>query len=283
MGAASTSRFAVIGNPITHSRSPEIHAAFADAAGITLRYERVLAETDVNSASGFAATVSHLRDEGFRGANVTVPFKPEAAQLANTVSSRAQCGAANTLCFNHDGIHADNTDGVGLVRDIRDNLSHPLQGLRILLLGAGGAARSVIADLAAEKPAVIALANRTETRAQELVADLLTRADIGPVLQPVAMARLPASRFDLVINATSASLAESLPLVPISCFADGALAYDMMYGKGLTPFLALARNAGAAVADGAGMLVEQAAESFFIWHGIRPSTAPVVQRLRVPL
>ncbi|MCL2344937.1 MAG: shikimate dehydrogenase [Desulfobulbus sp.] len=265
--------YAVFGNPIAHSRSPAIHAAFAAATGEDLRYEARLAPL-----AGFAGAIAEFVAAGGRGANVTVPFKEEACRLSNRLSERAaRAGAVNTLTFSDGEICGDNTDGVGLVQDIAGNLGFPLSGRRILLLGAGGAARGAIAPLLAAKPASLHIANRSADKALAL-ADLF--ADIAPVTTS-NFAELTGKCFDLVINATSASLAgENLPL-PEDLFAAGALAYDMMYGKGETPFLHWARIQGAARrADGLGMLVEQAAEAFRIWRGKRPDTAPVLAELR---
>ena len=268
--------YAVFGNPIAHSKSPAIHAAFAAASGQDLRYEARLAAVD-----GFFQAISEFVAAGGKGANVTVPFKEEAFRLATRLSERAaRAGAVNTLVFDGAGIFGDNTDGAGLVADIVNNLAFPLTGKRILLLGAGGASRGVIAPLLAERPAALCIANRSADKAVALAdafADV-ARVDAG------SFAETEGKSFDLVINATSASLSgESLPLPP-GIFAAGCLAYDMMYGKGETPFLQLARQQGAArCADGLGMLVEQAAEAFFVWRGIRPATAPVLAELRAGL
>ena len=202
--------------------------------------------------------------------------------MATDHSQRAiAAGAANTLCFGPapNVVFADNTDGVGLVRDIRQNIGAPISQQRVLVLGAGGAARGVLAALAAEGPAELAIANRTFSKAQQLLADL------SPYLHDIRahvidIAALPEYRFDLVINATSASLFEDLPLIPRACFDQNGLAYDMMYGKGLTPFLALAQVSGAQAVDGIGMLVEQAAESCWLWRGVRPETKPVISMLK---
>lgn len=265
--------YCVFGNPIAHSRSPAIHAAFARATAQDLVYEARLAAVD-----GFAEAVSRFVAEGGKGANVTVPFKEEAFRLSTRLSERAaQAGAVNTLGFAAGEVLGDNTDGAGLVRDIAHNLEFPLVGRRILLLGAGGAARGVIAPLLAEQPAVLCIANRTADKARTLAGAF---ADLAPVVAG-SFDELAGQSFDLVINATSASLSgASLPL-PAGLFAPGSLAYDMMYGKGETPFLALAREQGAASrADGLGMLVEQAAEAFFVWRGMRPETATVLRELR---
>ena len=272
-------QYAVIGNPISHSRSPEIHAAFAAQLGHRFSYVRIEAPLD-----NFVGAVDAFRRIGGIGANVTVPFKLEAFALATKRSPRAViAGAANTLCFGpreNNAVFADNTDGVGLVRDIRENLGQAITGRRVLMLGAGGAARSVLAALAAESPAELAIANRTQHKAQRLLMDL--SPCVGDLrVHVIDVAALPGHRFDLVINATSASLFEDLPLIPPSCFDQHALAYDMMYGKGLTPFLALARSAGARTVDGVGMLVEQAAEACWLWRGVRPDTKPVISALKV--
>ncbi len=264
--------YAIIGNPVAHSLSPRVHPLFAAATGQELSYERVLAPLD-----GFVETVRAFRASGARGCNITVPFKVEAFQLATTHSARAlQAGAANTLRFENDSIYADNTDGVGLVNDLENNLDFNLVGSRILLLGAGGAARGVLGPLLARSPKCIVIVNRTAARADELVAGF---GNAGPV-SASTFAGLTDKQFDLIINSTSASLSnKSLPL-PAGVFAENALAYEMLYGKGTTPFMALAQSAGARSADGLGMLVEQAAEAFLVWRGVRPTTAAVLAALR---
>ncbi len=271
-----TDRYCVFGNPVAHSRSPAIHAAFAAATGQALTYEARLAAVD-----GFREAVFNFRAEGGKGANVTVPFKEEAFRLSTRLSPRAErAGAVNTLAFAANEIHGDNTDGAGLVRDIEVNLGFSLAGKRILLLGAGGAARGVIAPLLACKPAALTIANRSADKAEALAQQFsdLAAVDAGN------FAKTAGRRFDAVINATSASLSgEALPL-PAGIFAPGSLAYDMMYGKGETPFLTLARAQGAAhLADGLGMLVEQAAEAFLVWRGVRPDSRPVLAALRTQL
>lgn len=262
-------RYAVFGNPIGHSKSPLIHRLFAEQTGQDIVYEAILAPI-----GGFPAAVADFVRAGGRGANVTVPFKEEAYRLCDEVSARARLAqAVNTMTFAAGRIHGDNTDGVGLVRDLRDNLGFPLAGCRILLLGAGGAARGVIGSLLAEHPAELFIANRTASRAEHLA------AHFGGVARGGGFTRLAGRRFDLLINATSAGLTDSpLPLPP-SVFAPGALAYEMLYGR-KTPFMRQAEEAGCRVADGLGMLVEQAAEAFCIWRGIRPWTAPVLACLR---
>jgi shikimate dehydrogenase len=290
-----TDRYAVIGNPISHSKSPLIHAQFARQTGQDLSYEAILAPMN-----GFRDTVLALRDEGCRGMNVTVPFKFEAFQLATQLTVRAQAAqAVNTLKFDGTEIIGDNTDGAGLVADIERNLGFILQGKRVLLMGAGGAAYGVALPLL-NAGAMVTVANRTEDKAYQLAALFSAH---GPI-QGSSYIALAGSEFDCVINATSSSLADSLPPLPrgerasllsspnssfsiaenTKCggiFAPNALAYDMMYGKE-TPFLIFAKEQGAArLADGLGMLVEQAAESFFLWRTIRPDTAPVIAKLRL--
>ena len=268
-----TDRYCVLGNPVAHSRSPAIHARFAEQCAQDLSYEALLAPLD-----GFAGTVAQFVAAGGKGANVTVPFKEEAFRLSARRSARAErAGAVNTLVFGEDGIFGDNTDGAGLVRDIEANLGVALAGKRILLLGAGGAARGVIAPLLACRPASLFIANRNADKAEALAREF---SDLA-VVDAGNFAKTAGHGFDIVINATSASLSgESLPLPP-GIHAPGSLAYDMMYGKGETPFLAQARQHGAArLADGLGMLVEQAAEAFLVWRGVRPETAPVLAEMR---
>jgi shikimate dehydrogenase len=265
-----TDSYAVFGNPIAHSKSPLIHAAFARQTGQDLTYAALLAPLD-----GFSAAVASFRAAGGLGANVTVPFKEQAYALATRLTPRAQAaGAVNTLQFETDGVLGDNTDGAGLVRDLVANLGVSLAGKRILLMGAGGAARGVILPLLEQQPASVFIVNRTADKASALVQAFAA----GSKLSGGGYAALMGS-FDVVINATAASLAGNLPPLPDDVFAADALAYDMMYGKD-TPFLAFARAHGARTADGLGMLVEQAAEAFLLWRGVRPDTAPVMQMLR---
>jgi shikimate dehydrogenase len=266
-----TDVYAVFGNPIAHSKSPLIHAAFAGQTGQDMVYSARLAPLE-----GFRDTVLAFIAEGGRGANVTVPFKEQAFALATRRSARAEmAGAVNTLKFEPDGIFGDNTDGAGLVRDLAGNLGVALAGKRILLMGAGGAARGVILPLLEQAPSRLFIANRTADKAVALARSFSAGRDI---LAAGGYEQLSAS-FDVVINATAASLAGDLPPLPDEVFAEGALAYDMMYGKD-TPFLAFARDRGAGTADGLGMLVEQAAESFYLWRGVRPDTEPVIRMLR---
>jgi shikimate dehydrogenase len=262
-------KYAVIGNPIAHSRSPQIHAAFARATGQDLSYERLLAPLD-----GFLATVEAFAGSGGKGLNVTVPFKLEAFALAVAHSPRARLsGAVNTLKRTGDGWYGDNTDGPGVVRDITHNLGVALAGRDILVLGAGGASRGIMSSVLAERPRSLTVCNRTFAKA-EAIAQLF--ASYGPVsaARPSALA---GRSFDVVINATSAGLTEQSPPVwPLASVASGAFAYDMIYADAPTPFRRWAEANGAAcTADGIGMLIEQAAESFFLWRGVRPDTTPV--------
>lgn len=269
-------RYAVIGNPIAHSKSPQIHAAFARQTGQELSYEALLAPVD-----GFAQTVADFRAHGGRGLNVTVPFKLEAFALAERHTARAQAaGAVNTLAFGADGILGDNTDGAGLVRDLTANLDFALAGRRILLLGAGGATRGVLLPLLDSRPARLTIANRTVAKAEALSTLFAARAG-DCVLDACGFDALAGRRFDLVINATAASLADELPPLPPGLYAEGALAYDMMYGRDPTRFMRAAlADSAARAADGLGMLVEQAAESFTLWRGVRPDSSPVLAALR---
>jgi shikimate dehydrogenase len=273
-----TDRYGVIGNPVAHSKSPQIHAAFARQTGQDIEYTRLLAPPD-----GFRGAMENFRAAGGRGANVTVPFKLEAFDLADEVSQRAKdAQAANFLNFDGGRIRADNTDGAGLIRDITGNLGFSIAGQRLLLMGAGGAARGALQPLLAQQPAILTIANRTAEKALQLAeAYRYHPSAASSVLSGLRYDELAGHHFDLLINATSSSLQGELPPLPAGVFADASLAYDMMYGKGLTPFLAFAQFQGAArLADGLGMLVEQAAESFFLWRGVRPETRPVIELLR---
>ena len=267
-------RYALIGHPVEHSKSPLIHAAFARQTRQKLSYRALLAPLD-----GFSDTVQMFRKEGGHGANITVPFKIEACSLATRLTERARlAGAVNTLTFVNDAVVGDNTDGIGLVRDLIVNLACPLAGRHVLLLGAGGAARGVLFPLFQTKPVSLTVVNRTVERAQEL------RAAFAPYAGQTAFTAggfqdLDGWEFDVVINATSASLENKTLPLPNSIFAPNAFAYDMMYGD--TPFLAWARSAGVTqLSDGLGMLVEQAAESFALWRGVRPKSARVLRELR---
>ncbi|CAG0939706.1 shikimate dehydrogenase [Gallionellaceae bacterium] len=266
-----TDRYAVIGNPIAHSKSPLIHAEFARQTGQDLNYEAIEAPLD-----GFAATIARLRNEGYKGCNITVPFKFEAYQLCNQLTGRARAAqAVNTLLFEEGEILGDNTDGAGLIADIEQNVGCKLLFKRVLLMGAGGAAHGVIWQLFNAGASVV-IANRTVDKAQQLAAEFVS---YGTVFASSYEA-LAGKQFDVVINATSSSLSDELPPLPSGIFAPHALAYDMMYGRE-TPFMKFARAQGAAtISDGLGMLVEQAAEAFFKWRSVRPDTAPVLAKLR---
>jgi shikimate dehydrogenase len=268
-------QYCVIGNPIGHSRSPDIHAAFAAETGQDIVYERVLAPLD-----GFAETVRGLIERGYRGANVTVPFKLEAASLATRLEERARlAGAVNTLRFENGEIVGDNTDGPGLVADIVRNAGVPLGGKRVLLLGAGGAARGVILPILLHGPQAIVIANRTRATADALVAQFASQAAHPGQVSACGFDDI-AGAFDVVINATSASLSSSMPPVPAAAFSRNTLALDMMYGNKPSPFMEFAASHGATTRDGLGMLVEQAAEAFAIWRGVRPQTAAILEQMR---
>ncbi len=269
-------RYAVIGNPIGHSKSPLIHGTFAKTTRQKLEYIAIEGPLDA-----FAEAVHTFRAEGGCGMNVTAPFKLQAFELATERLPRAElAGAANALKFVDDRILADNFDGVGLVNDIQRNLGVPLAGKRVLVLGAGGAVRGALLPFLAQKPAVLVMANRTIKKAQALAREVATYGTIvGGGYQDVED-----QPFDVVVNATSASLRSELPPISPSVFGEDALAYELVYGKGLTPFLRLASNAGVRrLADGVGMLVEQAAETFVWWRGVRPDTRPLIDKLTVPL
>ena len=277
-----TDRYAVIGHPIAHSKSPLIHGLFAQATGQDMRYEAIDGGAD---AGGFERALAAFRAAGGKGMNVTLPFKLRALAAADEASEDARlAGAANALRFEGGRTEARNFDGIGLVRDIEVNLGVPLPGRRVLLLGAGGATRGALLPLARAGAARILIANRTPGKAAELARELAPHLG-GCVIEGGGFGALAAGdAFDVVINATAASLSGEAPAVPASAFAPGALAYDMMYGQGLTPFLGLAQHAGGArLADGVGMLVEQAAEAFAWWRGVRPDTGVALARLTVPL
>jgi shikimate dehydrogenase len=269
-------RYAVIGNPVEHSRSPFIHAQFAQATGQDLTYGRLACPID-----RFESTVRQFAASGARGCNVTVPFKFEAARLAARCTERASlAGAANTLRFDTDGWLADNTDGVGLVRDIEANAKVGLAGCRILLIGAGGAAAGALGALLLARPAALVVANRTMARAQALVQRHAALATTRSVTLAASGLEDCAGSFDVVINATASSLAQDAVPVAAGVLAPRALALDMMYGAAALPFIAWAEAHGACGRDGLGMLVEQAADAFHLWRGVRPETAPVLAALR---
>ncbi|MDX1487619.1 MAG: shikimate dehydrogenase [Acidiferrobacterales bacterium] len=268
--------YAVMGHPVAHSKSPAIHQAFAKQCGITLEYRAIEIEP-----ARFAEAVQAFRDEGGTGLNITVPFKLEAYALADRCSARAeQAGAVNTLKVEADHtLYGDNTDGIGLVCDLVVNLGARLADRRVLVVGAGGAVRGILGPILEEGVAHLHLANRTPSKAQEL-ATLF--AGLGNI-SASGLDELGGETFNIVINATAASLQREVPSMPASVFALGALAYDLMYGDTPTAFMQWAQRHGATrVSDGLGMLVEQAAESFLLWHGRRPETAPVIASLRAP-
>lgn len=265
-------RYAVFGNPISHSLSPAIHAMFAAAEGERLSYEAMLVPQ-----GEFERHARKFFGDGGAGANVTLPFKVDAFAIAEMASERAAlAGAANFLAMRAGKLHADNTDGAGLVADLTRNLAQDLRGKRVLLLGAGGAARGVIAPLLALAPAALVIANRTADRAHELARQF---ASHGP-LEAAPLEAIPTGRFDLVINATAAGTRGEASVFPARVFEPGVLAYDMAYGAAAVAFIAQARTRGARASDGLGMLVEQAAESFWLWRGKRPATQPVIEELR---
>ncbi|MCP5325932.1 MAG: shikimate dehydrogenase [Oceanospirillaceae bacterium] len=269
--------YAVMGNPINHSKSPQIHSAFAEQTQQDLIYSATLVPLD-----GFEHAVQEFfRNAHGKGLNVTVPFKEEAYQLAQIHSPRAlRAGAVNTLKRHEDGrIYGDNTDGLGLVADLTRNLQISLSGKRILLLGAGGAVKGVLEPLLAEKPAQIVIANRSIEKAIDLAKAF---SDIGNVTG-CGFAQVQ-GYFDVIINGTSASLQGDLPPLPSECVASHTQVYDMMYGAEPTLFMQWAKQQGAKAAyDGLGMLVEQAAEAFLLWRGVRPQTAPVMAGIRAKL
>ncbi|MFP4077333.1 MAG: shikimate dehydrogenase [Halochromatium sp.] len=323
-----TDRYAVIGNPIAHSKSPSIHAAFATQTGEPIEYGRILGDPN-----DFAGDVRRFVAEGGRGLNVTVPFKTAAFELLDDLSARAHAaGAVNTLIVRDGGLlRGDNTDGIGLLRDLTDNHGLALAGKRVLLLGAGGAARGVVQPLLEARPAELLIANRTASKAEALAAlghdhavsarnqqwtcetkpDAIAAltpgslADVRPQASPkpnrdqdqdqdqraerptrvsgCGLDALQGRRFDLIINATSTGLDGQVPSIPDDCLAEGGWVYDLLYADAPTPFCRWGQARGAArVLDGLGMLVEQAAESFWLWRGIRPETAPVITQLRNP-
>ncbi|MGA8147739.1 MAG: shikimate dehydrogenase [Gallionellaceae bacterium] len=281
-----TDKYAVIGNPIAHSKSPQIHRMFAEQTGQDISYEAIEAPLD-----GFADTIARLRREGYKGCNVTVPFKFEASRIVSDMSrevtdaidSGNNADAVNTLDFRNGKKIGHNTDGIGLVRDIMHNLHFEIFGKRVLLMGAGGAAYGVLHPLLEKQPSELVIANRTLEKAMQFKKFIERTEQFSITSVSVnSYPDLSGKHFYLVINATSTGLTDEMPPLPRGIFAPGALAYDMMYGRE-TPFMKFAREQGAAiVADGLGMLVEQAAESFFIWRGVRPDTRPVLEALRRP-
>jgi shikimate dehydrogenase len=267
-----TDRYAVIGNPVAHTLSPRIHAAFAQQTSEDIEYGMILAPI-----GEFPSTAERFRAEGGRGLNVTVPFKLDAFAFATRLTARAQsAGAVNTLKFENGAVFGDNTDGAGLVADIA-RLGMPIVAKRILLMGAGGAARGVVLPLLDQKPALVAIANRTVPKAVALAEQWAAR---GPI-RGGSYVDFSDAPFDVIINATSASLHGEVPPLAERTLASATLAYDMVYGNRPTPFLVAAKAHGVPhVADGLGMLIEQAAESFYLWRGVRPQTASIIAMLR---
>lgn len=275
-----TDAYAVIGHPIDFSKSPFIHMNFAKSTGQDMVYTKIL-----GPLGQFRETVERFRAEGGKGINITAPFKLDAFEYATQRSPAAElAGAANALRFVGHEVMAENFDGVGLVRDVVHNLARPLKGQSVLLLGAGGAPRGALLPFLAEKPALLVIANRTLSKAEDLVAIASKHKSPQTRVQAMPFAQLMGMKFDVVFNATSASLRGELPAIPATVFAPDALAYELAYAKGLTPFLRLAQNAGVQhLADGVGMLAEQAAEAFAWWRGVRPDTREVIRALTVPL
>ena len=268
--------YAVMGNPVAHSKSPRIHSLFAEQTGQAIHYSAIQVDP-----GGLEQAVGNFVASGGKGLNITVPFKQDAWELVDTRSARAElAGAVNTIKVEAVTLYGDNTDGVGLVRDLQDNHDITLRDKRLLLMGAGGAARGVLAPLLEEQPADLVIANRTESRARDLADEF---ADLGQVTG-CGYGALEDMQFDLLINATAASLQGELPPLPGGILAPDSACYDMMYGAQPTPFMEWAQQQGAVrVFDGLGMLVEQAAGSFFLWRGVRPDTAPVIATLREEL
>jgi shikimate dehydrogenase len=266
-------RFAVLGQPIAQSQSPQIHTWFAEQFGLALSYEKIEVAPDA-----LPGTLARLHAEGYLGLNVTAPHKMNALAAAAAGSPRAElAGAANTLTRDDNGWRADTTDGEALVRDLRDNHWLAITGRRVVLLGSGGAARSVLKALLDERPAALVVSGRTPWVVEKLAEQFKPH---GPISASTNIA-LKGDRFDLIVNATSAGLVGEVPRLPAGILREGGACYDMCYGKAFEPFRDWALMQGArVVADGVGMLVEQAAASFEIWHGRRPKTAPVIERLR---
>lgn len=270
-----TDKYAVIGNPVMHSKSPQIHAEFARQSGQDISYDRLPSPPDA-----FEETVRKFFGQGGSGLNVTLPFKRAAWDMVESQGYAMGALAVNTIKQVDGRLLGYNTDGIGLLRDLRENLNCELEGKRILLMGAGGAAYGVMEPLLREWPDHLVVVNRTVEKALKLIEQFKTVEGIRlRSIAGLAYPDLGSDQFDIVINATSAGLNDAMPPLPVGVFARGALAYDLVYGK-ITPFLRFARACGAQAVDGTGMLVEQAAESFFIWRGVRPQTAPVIDLLR---
>jgi shikimate dehydrogenase len=269
---SAVDQYAVVGNPIAHSKSPEIHLRFAAQVKQKIGYERIEAPID-----GFEEKALSLRDAGYRGLNVTVPFKLDAAKLANELTPRARlAGAVNTLKFDGDTILGDNTDGIGFVRDVTERLEFGFGDCAVLVLGAGGAVRGLLGSLLDASPRWLAVANRSHQRAEELAEEFGVEA--------IHFDEIPAEHFDLIINGTTTGLHNEAPAIDPETFNDCLLAYDLVYAADPTPFMQLAKTGGAKqVTDGLGMLIEQAAESFLLWRGVRPETQSVYRELRALL
>jgi shikimate dehydrogenase len=269
---SAVDQYAVVGNPIAHSKSPEIHLLFARLTKQKIGYERIEAPLD-----GFEDKALALRDAGYRGLNVTVPFKLDAAKLADDLTPRARlAGAVNTLKFDGDAILGDNTDGIGFVRDVTERLKFGFGDCAVLVLGAGGAVRGLLGSLLDASPRWLAVANRSHQRAEELAEEFGVEA--------IHFDEIPAEHFDLIINGTTTGLHHEAPAIDPQTFNDCQLAYDLVYAADPTPFMQLARAGGAKqVVDGLGMLIEQAAESFQLWRGVRPDTNAVYRELRALL
>lgn len=269
---SAVDQYAVVGNPIAHSKSPEIHLRFAAQVKQKIGYERIEAPID-----GFDEKALSLRDAGYRGLNVTVPFKLDAAKLANELTPRARlAGAVNTLKFDGETILGDNTDGIGFVRDVNERLGFGFGDCAVLVLGAGGAVRGLLGSLLDASPRWLAVANRSHQRAEELAEEFGVEA--------IHFDEIPAEHFDLIINGTTTGLHHEAPAIDPETFSDCLLAYDLVYAADPTPFMQLAKSGGARqVTDGLGMLIEQAAESFLLWRGVRPETQSVYRELRALL
>lgn len=270
--------YVVIGNPVSHSKSPEIHSLFANQTGQQLEYSALFAELDK-----FEETAAHFFSSGGKGANVTLPFKEEAFRLADDLSTEAEfAGAVNTLSVdNTGGLRGHNTDGIGLVTDICVNHGGSLANKNVLVLGAGGAARGILQPLMKQEPAVLTIANRTASKAEALAEIVLSAGSLPTEVNGCGYIGLGGRKYDWIFNATSASLQGEVPPISTFLLSEEAWCYDLMYGKGQTPFCQWANEAGAKKSmDGLGMLVEQAAESFLTWRGVRPETAEVIKLLR---
>lgn len=274
---APPARYGVMGNPISHSRSPQIHRLFAQQTGQRLTYEAMLVDL-----GGLPQAIGNFHAHGGKGLNITVPFKEDALRAMDRLTARAErAQAVNTIQLSADGqLLGDNTDGVGLVTDLTQNLGLSLAGRRILVLGAGGAVRGVLAPLLEQLPSHLTIANRTSSKAEGLA---MAMSGLGPI-SGCGLDQLAGNEFDLIINGTAASLGGELPTIPDGVLASGGYCYDMMYAANPTPFMLWGKQAGAAATfDGLGMLVEQAAESFLLWRAIKPNTQPVIDAIRVDL